>query len=193
MEAAPDFSVIMKNIASTFPSIHMMLAAIFMLMAAVTIFSGILDLAQSSDRQKKYVGTGHHASAWSGIAKIIIAGFMANLAVNGQMISVVSSVFFSDNSFSLISIDSYISSPEENEIQKYLRIVIIGITQMLGLIAVFKGLRIWAKVSDRTGKEGFWHGVNYLIFGTLCIQVAKVMGVIQATIGFDVFKMVGFV
>lgn len=193
MDTAPDFSVIMRNIASTFPSIHMMLAAIFMLMAAVTMFSAILDLAQSSDRQKKYVGTGHHASGWSAIAKIFIAGFMANLAANGQMINVVSSLFFSDNSFSLISIDSYVSSPDENEIQKYLRIVIIGVTQILGLIAVFKGLRIWAKASDKTGKEGFWHGFNYLIFGALCVQVAKVMGVVQATLGFDVFKMVGFV
>lgn len=193
MDTAPDFSVIMKNIASTFPSIHMMLGAIFMLMAVVTVFSGILDFAQSSDRQKKYMGTSHHATGWSGIIKIVIGGFMANLAANGQMISVFSSLFFSDNSFSLISIDSYVSAPDENEIQKYLRIVIIGTTQVLGLVAVFKGLRIWAKVSDKTSREGFWHGFNYIVFGALCVQVARVLGVIQATIGFDVFKMVGFV
>lgn len=170
-----------------------MLAAIFMLMAVITVFSAILDFAQASDKQKKYMGAGQHATAWSGIAKLFIAGFMANLAANGQMISVVSSLFFSDNNFALISIDSYVSSPDENEIQKYLRIVIIGATQILGLVAVFKGLRIWAKAADKTGREGFWHGFNYLVFGTLCVQVAKVMGVVQATIGFNVFKMIGFV
>ena len=193
MEAPPDFAVIMKNIVSTFPSIYTMLAAVFMLMAFVTAFSALLDLAQASDRQKKYFGVGHHATAWSGIFKLFIAGFMANFAANGQMISIVSSIFFDDYSHPLVSIDSYVAATDVDPMKKYLHITFIGFTQILGLVAIFKGLRIWAKAADKTGREGFWHGFNYLVFGTLCIQVARVIGTIQSTLGYDFFKMIGFV
>lgn len=193
MEAPPDFAVIMKNIASTFPSIYTMLAAVFMLMAFITAFSALLDLAQASDRQKKYFGVGHHATAWSGIFKLFIAGFMANFAADGQMISIVSSIFFDDYSHSLVSIDSYVAASTVDPMKKYLHIIFIGFTQILGLVAIFKGLRIWAKAADKTGREGFWHGFNYLVFGTLCIQVARVIATIQSTLGYDFFKMIGFI
>lgn len=192
MEAPPDFAAIIQNITSTFPSIYSMLGSVFMLMAFVTAFSGLLDLAQASDRQKKYFGVGHHATAWSGIFKLFIAGFMATFAANGQMISIVSSIFWTDNSHALVSIDSYVSANSEDPIKKYLHITFIGFTQILGLVSIFKGLRIWAKAADKTGKEGFWHGFNYLVFGTLCIQIAKVIGTIQATLGYNFFKMIGF-
>lgn len=193
MDAPPDFADILKNIASTFPSIYTMLGAVFMLMAFVTVFSALMDLVQASDKKKKYFGAAQQATATGAFLKIIVAGFMATFAANGQMISVVSSIFFSDNSHTLISIDSYVQSSDESAVQMYLRIIFIGFSQILGLIAIFKGLRIWSKAADKTGKEGFWHGFNYLIFGTLCIQVAKVLGVIQATIGYDIFKLVGLV
>lgn len=189
-ESKPDFAVFVENIAELLPSIYSLLAAFFMLVAFMMAFSAIMDYAQAGEKNKKYLGT-HHATALSGTVKLLIAGALANFAVNGQAAEVVSSFFFNENSFSLISIDSYVSDAQENHVQKLTKIVIIGVTQVVGLIGVFKGLRIWARAADRSGKESAWHGLNYLIFGTLCIQVTQVMGVVNNTFSFNFFKMIG--
>lgn len=185
-----DFGVFVKNIAELLPSIYSVLGIIFMVIAFGMAFSAIIDFAQAGEKNKKYLGT-HQASAMSGLIKLIIAGALANFASHGQAAAIMSSVFFDNNSFTLISIDSYVGNESENHVQKLTKIVIIGMTQVVGLIGIFKGLRIWAKASDRSGKETAWHGLNYLIFGTLCIQVAQVMGLINNTIGFNFFKMIG--
>lgn len=185
-----DFGVFVQNIAELLPSIYSVLGVIFMVIAFGMAFSAIVDFAQAGEKNKKYLGT-HQASAVSGLIKLIIAGALANFASHGQAGAILSSMFFDHNSFTLISIDSYVGNESENHVQKLTKIVIIGMTQVVGLIGIFKGLRIWAKASDRSGKESAWHGLNYLIFGTLCIQVAQVMGVINNTIGFNFFKMIG--
>ena len=189
-DSKPDFAVFVGNIAELLPSIYSVLGMFFMLVAFGMAFSAILDFAQAGERNKKYLGT-HQATALSGIVKLLIAGALANFATNGQAAEVMSSFFFNDNSFTLVSIDSYVSDAQENHVQKLTKIVIIGVTQILGLIAIFKGLRIWAKASDRSGKESAWHGLNYLIFGTLCVQVAQVMGIINNTFSFNFFSMIG--
>lgn len=190
MEETLDFGVFVGNIAELLPSIYTLLGALFMLIAFGMTFSAIIDFAQAGEKNKKYLGT-HQSSALSGIVKLIIAGALANFASNGQAASIMSSIFFDQNAFSLISIDSYVAAANENHVQRLTKIVLIGMTQVLGLIGIFKGLRIIAKASDRSGKESAWHGLNYLIFGTLCVQVAQVMGVINNTIGFNFFKMIG--
>lgn len=191
MSEVPDFSVIMGNIANTLPSVFSVIAMAFMLLSFTMVFSGVMDLAQSTDKKKKYLGT-HQATGWSGIIKILLGGVLANLAYSGDIAIVTSSIFFGDESdFTLMSIDSYVPSENENVVQKMVKVVLIGFTQVVGLLAIFKGIRIWAKASDKSGREGFWNGMNFIIFGTLCVQVARVMGVVQATIGFNFFKMIG--
>lgn len=190
MNETIDFRVFVRNIAELLPSIYMVLGSFFVLVAFFMVFSAIIDFAQAGEKNKKYLGT-HQASGVSGIIKLIIAGALFNFADNGQAGTVLSSIFFDQNAFSLVSIDSYVTNHSENEVQMLTKIVIIGVTQVVGLIAIFKGLRIWAKASDRSGKESVSHGLNYLIFGTLCIQVTQVLGVINNTVGFNFFKMIG--
>jgi hypothetical protein len=189
---APDFLTIITNIAGIFPSIYSMLGSLFMLFALIMVFSGLLDLAQSSDKQKKYIGT-HQASGYSAIIKILIAGILATTASNANMLHIASSIFFENTEIALISIDSYEPDVQVDQVQIMTKIVTIGIAQTLGILAIFKGLRIWAKASDKSSQDGFWHGFTYIIFGALLIQILRVVGVIQATIGFDFFKMVGLV
>lgn len=187
-----DYLTFAKNIASLLPSVYSLLGALFMLVAFGMTFSAIVDFAQASEKNKKYLGT-HQASALSGIVKLIIAGVLANFAYNGQAATVLSSIFFTVNDFQLVSIDSYVARPNENLAQKYSQIIIFGVTQAIGLIAIFKGLRIWAKASDRSSRESAWHGLNYVIFGTLAIQIQQVLAVITNTIGFNFFSMIGLV
>lgn len=191
-ENSLDYITFTKNIASLLPSIYSLLGALFMLVAFGMAFSAIIDFAQAGEKNKKYLGT-HQASALSGVIKLIIAGVLANFAYNGQAATVFSSVFFWTNEFELVSIDSYVSSPNENLAQKYSQIIIFGVTQAIGLIAIFKGLRIWAKASDRSGRESAWHGLNYVIFGTLAVQIQQVLAVISNTIGFNFFSMIGLI
>lgn len=187
-----DYIVFARNIASLLPSVYSLLGAIFMLVAFWMAFSAIIDFAQAGEKNKKYLGT-HQASAMSGIVKLIIAGVLFNFASNGQAIHVFSSAFFTVNEFQLVSIDSYVDNHDGNLAQKYSQIIIFGVTQALGLYAIFKGLRIWAKASDRSGRETVGHGLSYVIFGTLCVQIQQVLAVITNTIGFNFFSMIGLV
>lgn len=189
---APDFLTVITNIAGIFPSLYSMLGSLFMLFAIIMAFSGLLDLAQSSDRQKKYVGT-HQATGYSALVKILLAGVLATTAANANMFHIASSLFFDNTAIALISIDTYEPDSHANQAQVMTKIVLIGITQTIGILAIFKGIRVWAKASDKSGQDGFWHGFLYILFGALCIQILRVVGVIQATLGFDFFKMVGLV
>lgn len=187
-----DYITFTKNIASLLPSVYSLLGALFMLVAFWMAFHAIVDFAQAGEKNKKYLGT-HQSSALSGVIKLIIAGVLANFAYNGQAATVFSSVFFSVNEFELVSIDSYVDQATMNLAQKYSQIIIFGVTQAIGLIAIFKGLRIWAKASDRSSRESAWHGLNYVIFGTLAVQIQQVLAVITNTIGFNFFSMIGLV
>lgn len=193
MENVPDLTIIMTNIVNTFPSIYRMLAWVFIFFSLLVVFDGILDLAASTDRKRKYFGGRTQPTGWSGLAKIIIAGFIFNLASNGQMISITSSIFFSDYSYTLVTLENFQDSGNGNELSKITRIAMIGFTQIVGIVAVFKGLLVWIKASDGTGRETFWHGAAYILFGTLCVQIGRFLGAIQATLGFDFFKMIGLV
>lgn len=188
----PNILTIMTNVAGVLPSLYSVIGAIFVLAGLVTAFSGVLDLAQSSDKQKKYFGT-HQASGFSGFIKIIIAGLLVTTAANANMIHIASSLFFDNTQIAMISLESYEPWQEANPIQVLYKVLLLGLAQTLGLLGIFKGLRIWAKASDKSGQDGFWHGFAYIIFGALLIQFMRVIGVIQATIGFDFFKMVGLV
>lgn len=193
VSVTPDFADVLTNIAETLPSIYMVLGGFFFLIGFAMIFSGVMDLAQSTEKNKRYLG--HQATGLSGIIKILLGGVMANFAANGDAAVMVSSIFFGREGmdFALVSIDSYQGPNDETIVSKNVKIVLFGLAQVVGLIAIFKGLRIWSKASDKSGKDGFWNGVNYIIFGTLCVQAASVLGVIQKTLGFEFFKMVGLV
>lgn len=190
MEENLDFKIFVQNIAELLPSIYSLLSSFFILIALGMTFWALVDFAQAGEKNKKYLGT-HQASAASGIVKLLVAGALGNFGTNGQAGSVMASVFFNQHKMELISIDSYVGHADENPVQVLTKIVIIGMTQIVGLIAIYKGLRILSRAADRSGKEGAWHGVNYLIFGTLCIQVTQVIGIVNNTVGFNFFKMVG--
>ncbi|HCV3190438.1 TPA: hypothetical protein OV554_003580, partial [Acinetobacter baumannii] len=122
MESVPDLTIIMTNIVNTFPSIYRMLGWVFIFFSLLVIVDGILDLAASTDRKRKYFGGRTQPTGWGGLAKIIIAGFIFNLAANGQMISVASSVFFSDYSFTLVTLENFQDNGNGNELTKITRI-----------------------------------------------------------------------
>lgn len=184
------FEQVMENLACTLPSLYAIATVFFIVGGLWLTFFAILDLAQLSESRRKYLGTQQPSGAGV-IIKLFVAGLMLNFALSGQTANVISSMFFSDNSYQLITIESYVSDPEESAVQRLTRITLFGFMQVVGIIAIFKGLRVFAKISDRSSQESGWHGAAYLIYGTLCMQFAKVLSVIENTIGFSVFSILG--
>lgn len=185
-----NFEQVMENLAGTLPSMYAIATVFFIVSGLWLSFFAVLDLAQLSESRKRYLGT-HQPTGVGVIIKLVVAGLMLNFALSGQTANVISSMFFSDNSYQLITIESYVSDPEESSIQRLSRILIFGFMQVVGIIAIFKGLRIFAKLSDRSARESGWQGVAFLVYGTLCIQFDKVLTVIENTIGFNLFSILG--
>ena len=190
MDQAPNFVTILANIAEFIPLFYKTVAAFVIFFAIWVAFLGILDLAHAST-QKRHFSTSQHASGWGGIGKLLIAGVLLNFAVSGQVITVGSSLFFENNTYTFMSLDSYVPSANDSELKKYLLIVMIGFTQAVGVLAIFKGLRLWVKATSREVQNGFTHGCAYLIFGVLCVQIGRVIGVVQASIGYNFLKLIG--
>lgn len=191
MAEVPDFTQVMQNIAGIFPSIYLALGALAMLMAFLLAFGGVVDLAQSSDHNKKFFGT-NQASLTSGLVKLVLAGLLANFANSGQLVALVSESFFGGTgAFELVSLDSYTPDSTLNEMQRNIQVVVLSLTQTVGIIAVLKGVRVWAKASDKSGQEGILTGLAYVIAGTLCIQISLVIKVVEQTLGYNLLSFFG--
>lgn len=189
--AVPDFEQIMYNVSSIFPSIYAALGALVMLMAVFMAFSGVVDLAQTGEKNKKFFGT-NQASMVSGIVKLVLAGLMANFAYSGELVALVSEGFFGgDGSFELVSIDSYSPEAPLNQLQRSIQIVLISLTQTVGIIAIIKGIRVWYRASDRSGRESTVTGLSYIIAGVLCVQVMLVIKVVENTLGYNLLGFFG--
>lgn len=192
MSTAPDFVQVARNIAATLPSFYSVLGYMFIAIALAMVFSGILDLIHAGDKKKKMMGTSHGAGAWSGIVKIFVGGLLGSFADNGVIVHMMNSVLFGNIGYELLSLDSYVPGKTgTTEEQQLIRIILVGFTQVIGMISVFKGLRSWVKAADKTGKESFWHGVMYIIFGVLCIQMIPTLALMERTLGFSFLSMVG--
>lgn len=191
MESSPNVVEILANIAGIIPHIYTTLGYVVILYSIWMTIDGLLDMGHAARKKHRFSGS-NNGTALGGFFKLIIAGLLLTLAVDGSVISIGSSLFFPDNSHSFISIDTYVSDGSENELKKMMRIVVIGFTQIVGVFTIFKGLRTWSKAADKEIKNGFAQGAGYLVAGILCVQVARVIGVVQATVGFNFLNMVGF-
>ncbi len=190
MSASIEFSKVLENIAGTFPSVYSIIGVVFVVAGLLATFSALLDLLQLSEPHKKYLGV-HQPTGTGVIIKLFVAGFMMNFALSGQMANIISSMFFTDNTFDLVSIDTYVSDASETAVTKFSKIIVYGFMQAVGMVSIFKGLRIWSKSADRSSRETAWHGFALLVYGTLCMQFGQVLGVIQRTLGFDLFSLIG--
>lgn len=187
---APDFGVILNNVAQIFPPIYFALAGLLLVMAIVLVFSALVDMAQVGDPNKKYFGTAQPSFAGA-LIKLMIAGVMASFAASGDLIAIISHGLFGVTQFELVSIDSYDAGQNEDAIRRGIRIVIISLTQCVGIIAIIKGLRVWAKCADKSGKESAMQGLGFIIAGVLCVQVALVVQIVEQTLGYKLTQLIG--
>lgn len=189
----PEFATFMRNVAEALPSTYTMLMTVFVLCGLFVAFSGVMDLVQSADKHKKHFAAGKSPTYWGGVFKIIIAGCMCMMGTNLEMVSVAASVYMGESAnFDLVTIESYVPSSENESVEtKLTKVALLGIAQIVGIVAVFRGLRIWAKISDGTSRESAWHGFAYMIFGSMCVQLGWMGKLVENTLGFNFFSIIG--
>lgn len=189
----PEFQTFMQNVADALPSTYSMIMSVFVLIGLFTAFSGVMDLAQSADKHKKHFPSGKTPSYWGGVAKILIAGCMCMMGTNLEWVSVASSVYMGESSsFDLVTIESYVPSDANESVETRLtKTAILGVSQIVGILAVFRGLRMWAKISDGTSRDSAWHGFAYMVFGSMCVQLSYMGQLVENTLGFNFFSIIG--
>lgn len=190
----PEFQAFMQNVVDTLPSTYTMIMSVFVLIGLITVFSGVMDLAQSTDKNKKHFAAGKMPTYWGGVSKILIGGIMCMMGTNLEWVSVAASVYMgTDANFELVSVESYLPASEVESLETRLtKIALLGVAQIVGIIAVFKGLRIWSKIADGSSRESGWHGFAYMIFGSMCVQLAWMGQLVENTLGFNFFSIIGF-
>lgn len=193
---APNFTIVLKNIAAIFPGLQLAMGYVFILIACIMVYNAFMDLvymAISRNHPSVIFGKRSANGGFVGVViKLLCAGFIINFVTLGELGNIASSLFLGDDhSYVLVNIQNYVPQKNESDGQKYAMICILSLAQTMGFYAIFKGVRMASAISDRTSRASPWHALLFVIAGAACLQITKVLAIIQNTLGFNVLHLFG--
>ncbi|WP_436899610.1 type VI secretion protein [Acinetobacter gyllenbergii] len=140
----------------------------------------------------RYLTQIRRPSAMGVLTKMIIAVVLAQLGLNLQLVDVMGSLM-SDTTPAAVTYYDYsknVGSSYTAELNLTV-LVLIGVCQLVGLLALMKGLFIWRDNSDGIGKASNAQGFVYLIGGMLAYKIEEVHALLATIFGLDFFKIIG--
>lgn len=192
----PTADVVLKNIASIIPGFQVTMAYVFVFVACCMILNGFMDLMHLTSNKhnpSKIFGVGTSSGGALGAAvQIFIGGFIINFASQGELGQILSSVFFGENNtYRMININNYAPSEAISDSTRYARVLIFGLVQTMGVLAIFKAMRMAAAIARKTSKTSPWTAIKVALAGALCLQIFDVLDLVENTIGFSFFHVIG--
>ncbi len=140
----------------------------------------------------RYITQVRRPSAMGCLTKVIIAVVLAQLGLNLQLVDVMGS-FLNDTTPDAVTYYDYaqnVGNTYTAEMNLTV-LVLIGVSQLVGLLALVKGLLIWRDNSDGIGKSTNAQGFVYLIGGMLAYKIEDVHALFATVFGLDFFKIIG--
>ena len=115
--------------------------------------------------------------------KVLIGGAFASLGYDGYIIGALGSSLFGGNGIELVTVQSYLPNAGANDLGAYIVTAVVGFTQLVGIIAVARGLYGFVEKIDAQGNATYRKAWVLIITGVLCVYVQDVHNAFVNTFG----------
>jgi len=186
----PDLMEVLVNIGGSVEPVVDMIRTIAALMGLYLVGSGLIEVwGVTHDNALKYVAGRQRFSVGSALISIFVGAMLlatADLAVIRALGHTLSGNTYSAGQ--IISASMKYSGPGMSEKAQAASMVILGIMQIVGMIAMIKG---WMTINRYYNNQqaGLGQAAGWLIGGVLCWNFKWFVDVLNATIGFKVFTL----
>ena len=175
---------IVKAILNIYGRLLSFIRICFVVTGLVITGTALFDLVQASSPQQKFFGHGMKEPTTGGaLLKILIGGAFASLGYDGYIIGALGSSLFGGNGIELVTVQSYLPNAGANDLGAYIVTAVVGFTQLVGIIAVARGLYGFVEKIDAQGNATYRKAWVLIITGVLCVYVQDVHDVFVNTFG----------
>ncbi|MDC5278006.1 type VI secretion protein [Acinetobacter baumannii] len=139
----------------------------------------------------RFMTTVRRPSNMGAIAKLFIGVLMGTLGAQLQLVDVLGTLISDTTPPAVTWADYQQIGTGAAEEAKLTVLVIVGIMQFFGLLAVAKGLTIWRDNADGIAKQSVSQGFWFMVGGMLAYKIEVVHHLAATIFGLDFFKIIG--
>ncbi|MGQ1269962.1 type VI secretion protein (plasmid) [Acinetobacter baumannii] len=185
---------ILQNMGFFFVAATEVLRYFFVVSGFYVFLHALVDFVQISQPALagRFMTQIRRPSAFGASMKLIIAAFLCTLGLRLQLLDIVGSLISDTTPAGVTYYDytQYTGSSYTDELNLAV-LVIIGVLQFFGLLAIGRGLWIWRDNADGIAKLSVGQGTMFMIGGMLAYKVEVVHAFLASWFGLDFFKIIG--
>ncbi|WP_173912859.1 type VI secretion protein [Acinetobacter sp. Marseille-Q1618] len=189
-----DFIQVLQNSGTLIVASITIARYLCVVLGFIVFVRAILDMIAVSDpvNATRFMTTVRRPSASGVVVKLIIAMLLVQLGLNLQLVDVMGSLLNDTrpNAVTYYDYSQTVGNSYTAELSLTI-LVVIGICQLVGIMAMIKGLLIWRDNSDGIGKSSNAQGFVYILGGMLSYKIEDVHALVATIFGLDFFKIIG--
>ena len=187
----PDLIDVLINIGAVIPALIMMLQAFTALIGLYLVSSSFIEIwGVTNDNALKYVAGRQKYSIGSAIITLFIGSFLLALSTL-ELVGVLSRTLSGGYASSRITAESlaYTSGGGLEEKAQIATLVLLGIMQVVGFIAILKGWLTLNQYYNQQGQASLRQSWGWMIGGILAWNFKWFSDVINNTLGFNLIGL----
>jgi len=187
----PDLMEVLINIGAIVPSVIMMLQGIAALIGLYLVSISLVEIwGVTHDNAMKYVAGRQRFSIGSALISMLIGSMLLSMGTL-ELVGVLSRTLTGDYASSRITAEAlaYTNNGGLTEKVQIATLVLLGIMQIIGFIAMIKGWLTVNQYYNQQGQVGIGHAMGWIIGGVLAWNFKWFSDLINNTVGFEVIRL----
>lgn len=135
----------------------------------------IFDIVAANTPHKKIFWGGQQEPTVTGaFIKFVVASFLATFGLDDYLVMMLGQSLFGSEANGLVVIESYLPQAGNNELGAYVLVMVIGFAQIVGILAILRGLYAIVQRVNKEGKSTYRMAGSLIFLGALCYNIENV-------------------
>jgi hypothetical protein len=186
----PDLTIVLANIGTVIPDIIQLMQGVIAVMGLYLVIGALIELwGVSHDNAQKYLTSNKKFSAGSALIQLFIGAILtatATLEWMGMMSRALTGTYANSRFISYPAASTSLSDQAAAA-----TLAILGILQIVGLVAMVKGWMTANSVANGSARASMGQAIGWMVGGVLAWNFKWFSDALNNTIGFNVISLFG--